>query len=164
MAEDKKISQLASASSLAGTEELPLVQSSTTKKASVDNVKDYIVPLAKKDAQKYLTPTAKTAEDGVNVDLADSAYDDTVIMKLSWTGGAGTAVYTLPDATASNNTNRLMRFISDSTFASNTHVDLTPKSGQKLDDSANAYRINKAYEGIAIWSDGTEWFVIQKKG
>jgi len=84
-------------------------------------------------------------------------------MKLSWTGGSGTAVYTLPDATTSNNTNRFIRFISDSTFATNTHVDLTPAAGQKLDDSSNAYRINKAYEGIAIWSDGTEWFVIQKK-
>ena len=167
MAEDKKISQLTSASTLAGTEEIPVVQSSTTKKATVDNVKDYIVPLAKADAvkesQKYLVPTAKTAEDGVDVDLGDSAYADTVIMKLSWTGGAGTAIYTLPDATATNNTNRFIRFISDDSFASNTHVDLTPASGQKLDNSANAYRINKAYEGIAIWSDGTEWYIIQKK-
>ncbi len=108
-------------------------------------------------------PTAKTAEDGVDVDLGDSAYTDTVIMKLSWTGGAGTAVYTLPDATTTNNTNRFIRFISDDSFASNTNVELTPASGQKLDNSASAYTINKAYEGIAIWSDGTEWYVIQKK-
>lgn len=163
MAEDKKISQLTSSSALAGTEEIPVVQSSTTKKATVDNVKDYIVPLAKKDTQKYLVPTAKTAEDGVDVDLGDSAYADTVIMKLSWTGGSGTAVYTLPDATATNNTNRFIRFISDDSFASNTSVELTPASGQKLDNSASAYTINKAYEGIAIWSDGTEWYVVQKK-
>jgi len=160
---DKKISELTAASALTGTEVIPLVQSSTTKKGTVDNIKSYTEPLAVKKAQKYLTPTAKTAQASETVDLGGSAYDDMVIMKLSWTGGSGTAVYTLPDATTSNNTNRFIRFISDSTFATNTHVDLTPAAGQKLDDSSNAYRINKAYEGIAIWSDGTEWFVIQKK-
>lgn len=168
---DKKISQLNAASALGGTEQIPLTQSGETKQATVDNVKDYIIPLAEttikpnavKQAQKYLVPTTKTAEGGVDVDLADSAYDDTVILELSWTGDAGTAVYTLPDATASNNTNRFIRFISDSSFSSNTHVDLTPASGQTLDGSSEKYRINKSYEGIAIWSDGAEWFIIQKK-
>tara|TARA_B110000503_G_C7133139_1_gene407651 strand:- start:1055 stop:1162 length:108 start_codon:yes stop_codon:yes gene_type:complete len=26
-----------------------------------------------------------------------------------------------------------------------------------------AYVINKTYEGIQVWTDGTEWFIIQKK-
>jgi len=160
---DKKISELTATSALTGTEVIPMVQSSTTKKGTVDNIKSYTEPLAVKKAQKYLTPTAITAEDGVDIDLGGSSYDDSVIIELSWTGGSGTAVYTLPDATTTNNTNRFIRFISDDTFQSNTHVDLTPKSGQTLDGSSNKYRINKAYEGIAIWSDGTEWFIIQKK-
>ena len=169
---DRKISQLIAASSLGGTEQIPLNQDGVTKQATVDNVKDYIIPLAEtvikpkavKEAQKYLVPTSITAEDGVDVNLGDSAYDDSVIVELSWTGGAGTAVYTLPDATNSNNTNRFIRFISNSGFSSNTHVDLTPASGQTLDGSSNNYRINKAYEGVALWSDGSEWFIIQKKG
>lgn len=168
---DKKISQLTAASTLGGTEQIPLTQGGVTKQATVDNVKDYIIPLAEdvikpkavKEAQKYLIPTTITAEDGVDIDLADSVYDDTVIVELSWTGGSGTAVYTLPDATSSNNTNRFIRFISDSSFSSNTNVDLTPASGQTLDGSSDKYRINKAYEGVALWSDGSEWFIVQKK-
>lgn len=168
---DKKISQLTAASALGGTEQLPLTQSGETKQATIDNVKDYVIPLAEavikpkavKEAQKYLVSTDVTAEDGVDVDLSDSAYEDSVIIKLSWTGGSGTAVYTLPDATASNNTNRQIRFISDDTFLSNTHVEIAPASGQTLDGGSSNYDISKSYEGIMVWSDGTEWFIIQKK-
>jgi len=145
---DKKISQLTSADTLTGSEEFPLVQSSTTKKIAV------------KDFNKLIT-VSKTATAGEAVDLDSSTYANAQMIKLSWSGGNGTAVYTLPDATTS--TNRKMRFISDSTVSSSKHIELTPKSGQNLDGSSGDYNINKAYEGIAVWSDGTEWFVIQKK-
>ena len=69
----------------------------------------------------------------------------------------------MPDATATNSTNRIIRIISDSTFTTSTHADLTPASGQNLDGATTAYRINKAYEGITVWSNGTEWFIIQAK-
>jgi hypothetical protein len=35
--------------------------------------------------------------------------------------------------------------------------------GDELDGSTAAYVINKAFEGIQVWSDGVEWFIIQKK-
>lgn len=145
---DKKISQLTSAETLNGSEEFPLVQSSTTKKIAV------------KDFNKLIT-VSKTATAGETVDLDTSTYANAQMIKLSWSGGNGTAVYTLPDATTSSN--RKIRFISDSTVSSSKHIELTPKSGQTLDGSSNDYNINKDYEGIAVWSDGTEWFVIQKK-
>lgn len=145
---DKKISELTTATTLTGAEEIPLVQSTTTKKVTVTNF------------NKLIT-VSKTASAGETVDLDSSTYDNAQLIKLSWTGANGTAVYTLPDAT--NHTNRKIRLISDSTFSNNTHVEITPKSGQNLDGSANDYDINKAYEGIAVWSDGTEWFIIQKK-
>ena len=145
---DQKISELTDATTLTGAEEIPLVQSSTTKKVTVD------------DFNKIIT-VSETASAGNDVDLGASAYDNAQLIKLSWSGANGTAVYTLPDVTS--HTNRMIRFISDSTFHNSTHVELTPKAGQKLDDSANDYDINKAYEGVAIWSDGTEWFIIQKK-
>jgi hypothetical protein len=144
---DKKISQLGDASALQGDETFPIVQSSTTKKATLHQVKNYIV------AQHL------TAQADVDVDLG--SYTTVRMFKFSWTGGNGTAIYTLPDATT--NTNRLIRFIADSSFTSSKHVDLTPIDGQNLDGSSSAYRINKDYEGIAIWSDGVEWFIIQKK-
>lgn len=143
---DKRISALDTATALGGTEQLPLVQSGTTKKTTVNGIKNYLIA------------TNITAQASVNVDLAD--YPDAHIIHLSWTGANGTATYTLP--TAASSTNRKIRFITDNTFSTNTRVDLTPASGDTL-DGTGAYEINKAYEGIAIWSDGTEWFIIQKK-
>ena len=143
---DKRISALDTATALGGTEQLPLVQSGTTKKTTVNGIKNYLIA------------TNITAQASVNVDLSD--YPDAHIIHLSWTGANGTATYTLP--TAASSTNRKIRFITDNTFNTNTRVDLTPASGDTL-DGTGAYEINKAYEGIAIWSDGTEWFIIQKK-
>lgn len=146
---NSKISALPIATELQGIELIPTVQNGDTKQTTVSKLKNYFVS------------TDITAEAGVNVDLNASIYEDTFMFKLSWTGSNGTAVYTLPDAVTHEN--RLIRFISDSTFTSADHFDITPAVGQTLDGSSNAYRINKPYEGIAIWSDGTEWFVIQKK-
>ena len=148
---NKKISELNTASALQGDESFVLVQDGETKKSTLHKVKNYIVAV-------HLT-----AEADVDVDLGVSTYNDTRMFKFSWTGGNGTAVYTLPDATT--NENRIIRFVADSTFTTAKHVDLTPINGQTLDGgaSSNRYRINKDYEGIAIWSDGVEWFIIQKK-
>lgn len=147
---DKKISQLDSADSLTGEELLAIVQNEATKSTTVG------------DLTKIPTPSLSIiAENEDDIDLGEDTYKDAVIIKYSWTGDNGTAIHTLPDATT--NTNRLIRFIADSSFTASKHVDLTPMSEQTLDGSADAYRINKSYEGIAIWSDGTEWFIIQKK-
>jgi len=146
---NKKISDLNSATALQGDESIVVVQSSETKKATLHQIKNYIV-------SEHLT-----AEPDVDVNLDVSTYDEVRMFKFSWNGGSGTADYTLPSA--SSNPNRIIRFISDSTFVNNTHLDLYPKSPETLDGSVNAYRINKAFEGLAIWSDGTEWYIIQKK-
>ena len=144
-----KISELPEGTLLQGDEIIAIVQSSTTKKVTVSKIKNYFVS------------TNLTAEADVDVDLNQSIYDDTFMFKISWTGGNGTAVYTLPDAVA--HANRKIRFISDSTFNSQDHVDVTPAAGQTLDGSSGRYRINKDYEGITVWSDGIEWFILQKK-
>ena len=146
---NSKISALPTATDLQGSELIATVQNGDTKQATVSKFKNYFVS------------TDVTAEAGVDVDLNQSIYDNTFMFKLSWTGGNGTAVYTLPNAVS--HANRKIRFISDSTFASADHFDITPAVGQNLDGSSNPYRINKDYEGIAIWSDGIEWFIIQKK-
>lgn len=148
---DKKISELTAASTLTGTEIVPLVQSSTTKRTTIKDINNHIITVS------------KTVLAGESVDLDGSTYENALMIKLTWSGATGTATYTLPDATSSNSINRVLRFITDSTFSASTRVDLTPASGQNLDGSTSAYEINKAYEGIAIWSDGSEWFIIQKK-
>ena len=111
----------------------------------------------------YLTPTPITCEASVNIDLSGSAYTSSGIFELSWSGGAGNMNLTLPDCAISNNVNRAIRFISDSTYETNTRTYLTPSSSQTIDGSTSYYEINKKYEGIMLWSDGAEWFIIQKK-
>jgi len=149
---NKKISALNAATALQGSELIPVVQSSETKYSTI------------KDIVNYLAPTALTVSvAGGTIDLGSSTYDDAELIVLTWSGATGTVELTLPDATATNSTNRVIRIISDSTFTTSTHADLTPASGQNLDGATDAYRINKAYEGITVWSNGTEWFVIQAK-
>lgn len=152
---DKKISELTEATEINLTDVFPFVQTGTTKKVQFTNIQKEIV--------NYLVATSVTAEADITVDLGDSTYDHVEIIKLSWTGTSGTAIYTLPDATTTNNQHRVIRFISDSTFSTNTRVHLTPLGSQNLDGSNSHYEINKSYEGIQVWSDGTEWFIIQKK-
>ncbi len=155
---DKKISDLTNvaAANITGAEEIAIVQSSETKKSNLTNVQSFIV--------NHLDPTALTVSvAGGTIDLNDTAYDEAELIVLTWSGGNGTVELTLPDATAAKNLNRSKRIISDSSFSTSTHADLTPRAGQTLDGSSSAFRINKAYEGIKIWCNGTEWFIIQAK-
>ena len=144
---DKKISQLTDASALQGNEDFPIVQSNTTKKTNIHSVKNYIVP------------TNLTLVKDTSVNLSD--YSDAFLIKLTWSGDTGNMTLNLPSAASS--VNRTLRFASDSSFTTNTRVYLTPVGGDELDGSTSYYEINKAYEGIKIWSDGVEWFIIQKK-
>lgn len=146
---DKRISELTSATSLTGDESLVVVQSSTTKKANVNDIINYLVP----------THITVSADQTIN--LSDSQYADIKLVKLTWSGASGNMTLNLPSASSS--TNRAIRFISNGGFETNTRVYLTPIGGDTLDGSTDYYEINKEYEGIYVWSDGTEWFIIQKK-
>lgn len=152
---NKKISQLTATTDLVSADEFVVVDGGTTKKITFGNLQKEIV--------NYLVPKNITVSDGNDIDLGASDYDSAELIKLSWSGSNGNMTMTLPDCTASNNTNRVMRFISDRTFSTNTRVQLTPASGQTIDNSGTPYEINKAHEGIQLWSDGIEWFIIQKK-
>ena len=146
---DQKISQLTSATTLSGSENLVVVQSSSTKKTTINEITNYIVSMS------------LTVSDSQTINLSDSTYDNLKLLKLTWSGGAGNMTLNLP--TASENTDRAIRFISDNSFNTNTRVYLTPSGSDTLDGSTNYYEINKAFEGIYVWSDGSEWFIIQKK-
>ena len=153
----KKISQLTAVSSanITGSEDLAIVQSSETKKTTLNDVQHYIV--------NHLDPTALTVSEDQTIDLGLSTYDESELIVLSWSGGNGHMVLTLPDATATKNLNRVKRIISDSTFSSPKKARITPYGSQNLDGQNSHYEINKAYEGIQVWCNGTEWFIIQKK-
>lgn len=110
---------------------------------------------------KYLKSQHITVSKDNDVNLSDAQFKNLCMLRLSWDGVNGTMALNLPNA--SQNEDRLIRIISNSTFDNSTHTDLTPINGDTLDGSTNSYRINKSYEGILVWSDGTEWFIIQKK-
>ena len=154
---DKKISELTAitAANITGSEDLPIVQTGSTKKTSLTDVQHFIV--------NHLDPVTLTVTSGGTYDLGASIYDEAELILLSWSGGAGTATLTLPDVTASKNLNRTKRFITDSTFSNSTHANLTPVGSQHIDGANSAFDLNRAYEGIKIWGNGTEWFVIQQK-
>ena len=146
---DKKITQLDNTTALDGTENLVFVQSNETKKGTVN------------DITNYLLPTHITVSADQTVNLSDSQYANIKLVKLTWSGASGNMTLNLPSASSS--TNRAIRFISNGGFDTNTRVYLTPTGGDTLDGSTNYYEINKEYEGIYVWSDGNEWFIIQKK-
>ena len=146
---DKKITQLDSASALDGTENIVVVQSSSTKKGTINDIKNYLIP------------THITVSSGQTINLSDSQYANIKIVKLTWSGASGNMTLNLPSASSS--TNRAIRFISNGGFNTNTRVYLTPSGSDTLDGSTSFYEINKEYEGIYVWCDGSEWFIIQKK-
>ena len=146
---DKKISQLPQAAELQGGELFVVAQSNTTKQTTLN------------DIHNYLVPTNLTVSAGQTINLSDATYDSSMLIRLTWSGANGTMILNLPNA--SDNVNRIMRFISNGGFATATRVELTPIGGNELDGSTSPYVINKVFEGIQVWSDGVEWFIIQKK-
>ena len=146
---DKKITQLNNATALVGTEILVAVQNGETKQTTVNKIKNTLVPYN------------LTVEAGQTINLSSSIFDQAMLIKLTWSGASGNMTLNLPSA--SDNTNRAIRFISNGGFNTNTRVYLTPSGSDTLDGSTNYYEINKEYEGIYVWSSGAEWFIIQKK-
>ena len=114
---------------------------------------------------RYIPSTVISVQAGETINLSDSEYEDVFMILLTWAGESpGTMTLNLPTAGGAN-ANRTIRIISDSTFnASGSHkTNVTPTGGENLDGSTNAFLINRGYEGLKIWSNGTEWFIIQQK-
>jgi len=146
---NSKISELPIVTELQGGELFAIVQNGTTKQTTLNQIENYLIP------------TNLTVAPNVTVNLSDAAYQNSILIKLSWIGENGTQVLNLPSAASS--TNRIIRIISNGGYATATRTELTPISGDTLDGLNAPYVINKSYEGIQVWSDGIEWFIIQKK-
>lgn len=84
------------------------------------------------------------------------------IVEIGWTGGNGTYVLNIPSAATIPYRN--IRFITNSTFpnGASDKVEITAQAGETIDGAA-FFEISKQYEGVSIWSTGTEWIVIQAK-
>lgn len=84
------------------------------------------------------------------------------IVEIGWTGGNGTYVLNIPSAATIPYRN--IRFVTNSSFpnGASDKVQITAQSGETIDGAA-FFEISKQYEGVSIWSNGTEWIVIQAK-
>ena len=84
------------------------------------------------------------------------------IVKIGWSGGNGTYVINLPSATAIPY--RVIRFVTNGTYpGGGAHkVRFTATGGETIDGAA-FFETSKVYEGIAAWSTGTKWVIIQAK-
>ena len=121
----------------------------------------------------YLIPKNLTVYNDANpireFYITGSEFNDSSFIKLSWSGSSGTCDVFLPDVNDPASENRVIGFITDSTFENATKADIRPfsGSGQAIDGETSYlqgfYRVNKSYEGIRLWCDGNEWFIIQKK-
>ena len=165
------ISQLPVSTPLTGSELFVDVQDGETRYTTLQQITTYVtssIPGATYNSSasnSYLIPVNITVTRNQEFFLTGSLYENTSMIHLDWSGSNGTMNLYLPDATAAVNVNRSIRFITDNTFETNTRAELLPLSGsgQTIDGGASSYTINKAYEGIMVWSDGIEWFRIQTK-
>ena len=85
------------------------------------------------------------------------------LIDISWDGlGGGTYTLNLPPAASM--TYRNVRIITDGTLDNGAQdkIDVTPAGSETIDGAAS-FEISKRYEGISIWSNGTEWIIIQAK-
>ena len=106
----------------------------------------------------YLTPQLITASAGGSGNI-DSNYN---LVLLSWTLGNG--VYTLNLPSASANQHRLIRITTDGSLAlgAGDKIDITATGGDTIDGNPS-FQISKRYEGLAVYSTGSEWIIVQAK-
>ncbi len=111
------------------------------------------------DQEVKLTPFAVVAGSGGSSTMP-SNYN---LIDISW-DGLGNGTYTLNLPTAASMKYRNIRIITDGTLDNGAQdkIDVTPTGSETIDGAAS-FEISKRYEGISIWSNGTEWIIIQAK-
>ena len=163
---NKRITQLNQLDEIANEDLFAVVDldGQETKKVTFDGLKQNLPGSTTGSTQnQYLVPTIITGSAGDRTALTSSIYENTGMFRLTWEGGNGIHQLILPDATSNTNAYRQIRFISDGTVTANDEFYLTCSLDQTLDGSSNEFQIDRSYEGIMVWSDGTEWFRIQTK-
>lgn len=169
------ISRLPQSAELQGDELFADVQGGVTKYTTLDQVNNYVTSSINNYNQTntgntYLVPVFITIAGASSSPYPEyyvtgSTYENTSMIDVNWSGGNGEAHIVLPDATSETSTYRSIRFVMGGQFESNTKAVLMAPPGQYLDNDLypDGYTLDKAYEGIMVWSDGTRWIRIQTK-
>ncbi len=101
-------------------------------------------------------PVPITAFAGGSLALAAT----TNFVYFSWLGGSGTYTLNLPSAVTYPY--KVIRFVTDGGTSASNKIHVQGSLGQTV-DGGTFYELNKAYNGVQVWSDGTQWIVIQAK-
>ena len=129
--------------------------SNVTKNFSVGDLTDF-VEAEILSGPTVLTPFLITATPGTT-----STYSGTESMiYATWSGGSGIHTLVLPSAVTYPY--RTIRICNDATIGAQDKIHVEGHSAETI-DGASFYNINKAYNGILCWSDGSNWIVIQAK-
>ena len=120
------------------------------------------VPVASLNPQN-LEASNYTVNPGGTVNLPGDS--STRLVKISWgSANNGTMILRLPATSAFSN--KTIQIITDGTFDVGGGKKITIEgsfgTGDTIDGVAS-FELSKKYEGVTLWSDGTEWFVIQSK-
>lgn len=119
---------------------------------TIDDIAGYVIS----DGMSLLVPEFITATPGGSLVITTTKN----IIDLTWSGGAGVFDLILPSA--ADIPYRFLRIVNDSTVVASDKVHVVAPVGETIDGDA-FYVINKEYNGIAVWSDGSNWIVIQAK-
>jgi len=77
---------------------------------------------------------------------------------ISYSGSNGTYTINLPAA----ENGLILRFKTDDTISNSKDITLQPQSGERIDGEAT-YSMDRAYDGITLLGNDSNWFIIQKK-
>ena len=77
---------------------------------------------------------------------------------ISYSGANGNYTINLPAAV----TGVFLRFKTNETIAANKTITISPNGSETI-DGETTYVMDRAYDGISLIGNGSEWFIIQKK-
>ena len=103
-----------------------------------------------------ITPFLITASPGTTSTYSGSGS----MIYATWSGGSGTHTLVLPSAI--EYPYRTIRICNDSTVIASDKIHVEGPGSETI-DGGSFYNINKPYNGILCWSDGSNWIVIQAK-
>jgi hypothetical protein len=112
--------------------------------------------------QSTLIPHILIGEPGGVTDYAVEDLPSNLVL-LRWGQEGVTGQHSLYLPPIDGNVFRSIRFITDSTVDANEQIWIYPQAGATIDGGVGPLQIDRFYEGLSLWNDGIEWYVIQAK-
>lgn len=129
--------------------------SNITKNFSIGDLVDFTAASTSTGITN-ITPFLITASPGTTSTYSGNGS----MIYVTWSGGSGTHTLVLPSAV--EYPYRTIRICNDSTIVASDKIHVEAPGSETI-DGGSFYNINKPYNGILCWSDGSNWIVVQAK-